>query len=187
MSGRSRYPNDSLDRFWWRSMAQPGNANITSQPVNVNSILDLPPEAVLQTNFIGSNLGYFYNVSDQNVLTTSTVTGKHSYCLSFWFVELDTRVEAAGQRVFNLTSNGYLLLSGIDIFASVKALYTTYQLYSSSPYGPYEDELVIEAYTAPTSLYPPSIAGAEILQLFDNPMNGTAPTSTSDGTSNCTS
>ena len=120
------------------------------------------------------------------MLTASTVTGKHMYYMAFWFVELDPRVDAPGLRVFNLSSNGYLLVSGIDIFNSVKALYTAYQLYSSSPYGPYEDNVFIEAYTTPTSLYPASIAGVEVLQLFENPMNATTPTSSLDGT-NCIS
>ena len=108
------------------------------------------------------------------------------YYMAFWFVELDPRVDAPGLRVFNLSSNGHLLKSGIDIFARMNGLYIGYQIYTADPHGPYEDNVLIEAYTAPTSLYPASIAGAEVLQLFDNPMNATTPTSSLDGT-NCIS
>ena len=108
------------------------------------------------------------------------------YYMAFWFAELDSRVDAAGQRVFNLSSNGNVLKDAVDLFARFNALYIGYQIYTGNPHGPYKDKVVIEAYNAPTSIYPASIAGVEVLQLFDHAMNATTPTFSLDGT-DCTS
>ena len=78
-----RYPDDTLDRFWWRSLLlAPDNVQVSSQPVVVDAFIspDLPPATVVQTNFLsfqeGSDpLGYTFNISSQfnTVLSTSTV------------------------------------------------------------------------------------------------------------------
>ena len=60
------------------------------------------------------------------------------YYMAFWFLELKSRVDALGQRVFNLSWNGHLLDSGMDIFDLTDALHQAYEIFRSGPFGPYE-------------------------------------------------
>ena len=50
-------------------------------------------------------------------------------------------------------------------------MYRAYELNSPSPLGPLSDgRIVINLTSTPSSVYPPSIAALEILQLFDDYM-----------------
>ena len=50
-------------------------------------------------------------------------------------------------------------------------MYRAYELNSPSPLGPLSDgRIVINLTSTPSSVYPPSIAALEILQLLDNQM-----------------
>ena len=90
--------------------------------------------------------------------------------------------------VFDVTVNGDPFAEGMDIYAfNNPGLYQGLEHYTntSRPLGPYLDSIKIEATAKSNSSYPASIAGVEVLQLFDNPMNATTPTSSSDGMYSC--
>ena len=58
----------------------------------------------------------------------------------------------------------------VDVYARV-GMYRAYELNSPSPLGPLSDgRIVINLTSTPSSVYPPSIAALEILQLLDNQM-----------------
>ena len=182
-----RYPNDSIDRFWWRYVSKRNDVNVTTQNVNVNGIPDYPPMAVLQTNLIADNITINLAEDFRNVFTTSTVTGSHMYFVVLFFAEIDPRVNAPGQRVVDLTVNGGVFVEAADIYADASGTYNGLEYYTNTsiPLGPYSDNIIIEATAKTNSSYPAAIAGAEVLQLFDHSMNATTPTSSSDGMYNC--
>ena len=173
-----RYPDDTIDRFWRRGVDSPPNVEVSNQPVEVDAgyATDLPPVAVMQTNYVSPQNGYTFNIS------TSTLRGTHSYYIVLWFAELNSSVTAPGQRVFNLTTNGDLYYPAMDIFGSVGS-YKATELYSYKPLGPYKDSIIIESDPSPSSTYYPTLAAAEIMQLFDNRINATTPTSNDDSKS----
>ena len=84
-------------------------------------------------------------------------------------------------RVFHITVNDEVFADVVDIYKQVGS-YTAYEIYNSTnkPLGPYRDNLIFKADASPTSKYLPTLAAAEILQLFDNPMNATIPTADVD-------
>ena len=115
-------------------------------------------------------------IIENNGLTSLSYSGStaitYNYMVSLFFVELDPRVNASGLRVFDATINGSPLLRGIDVYASAGAD-NAYEIMSDAqkPFGPYADPvLIINLTSTPSSQYPPSIAAAEILQLFDEIM-----------------
>ena len=144
---------------------------------------DFPPEVTMQSNFINRTIVVNPSaLASSNVLMANTLRGSHYYFMVLWFVEFSSNVNASGQRVFDVAINGEVFEKAIDIYGRVGP-YTTLEVYSSTekPLGPYVDKFVIEIYNSSFSDYNPSLAAAEILQLFDNPMNTT--TSSSDGLS----
>ena len=155
-----------------------GQSNVmhTALNVRVNNMLDDPPMAVMQTSF--NSTGFTVNFSNAfNVLTVSTIAGSHKYFVA----EIHPRVNASGERVFDVTVNGNSFVEGVDIYAQAGGLYQGFEQYSKEPLGPYSDNIILGVKAKSYSSYPASIAGVEVLQLFDNPMNATTPTSTSDG------
>ena len=125
---------------------------------------DSPPVSVLQTSYVASsNAGFYYNLT-YNLAGTS-----YQYYVAFYFAELDSRVNASRLRVFNISINGNSYYSDIDVYDEV-GLYRAFEIYSSTPQGPYADYVLIEVTSTSSSVYPPFMAAAEILQLFDNPM-----------------
>ena len=180
----SRYPNDTIDRFWWRFNNSNTNTFWTTDTVAKGNSYDFPPVAVMQTNFINNTiiLNPSTQASSSDVLTASTLYGSHYYFMVLWFVEFSANVNASGQRVFDVAINGEVFEKAIDIYDRVGP-YTALEVYSLTdrPLGPYVDQFVIEVHNSSTSNYYPSLAAVEILQLFDNPMNTT--TSSSDGPS----
>ena len=125
---------------------------------------DSPPVSVLQTSFVAStNAGFYYNL-------TRNLAGTSYRCyLELYFAELDSRVNVSGLRVFDMSINGRPVFLNLDVYKQV-GLYRGYEIYSPKPQGPYSDHLLINVTSTPSSVYPPFIAAAEILQLFDNPM-----------------
>ena len=180
----SRYPDDTFDRFWWRFNNSNTNTFWTTGKVANGNSYDFPPLAVMQTNFINNTiiLNPSTQASSSDVLTASTLYGSHYYFMALWFVEFNPNVNTSGQRVFNVAINGKDFTYNIDIYRTVGAK-AALELYSPTdrPLGPYVDQFVIQFKPSSTSDYNPSLAAAEILQLFDNPMNTT--TSSSDSTS----
>ena len=172
-----RYPDDTIDRFWWRYANEPTNVIQTTQDVGVNKIADYPPMAVMQTSVIGRDITVDFS-EFPDVLTTSTMAGSHKYFLAMFFAEIDPRVNASGQRVFNITVNDDLFVNGMDIYDQAPGLYNGLQ---HNTVATYSNDIIIVATTGSNSLYPASIAGFEVLQLFDHSMNATTPTSSSDG------
>ena len=144
-------------------------------------MLDFPPIDVVQTSFV-AGLITFNITRASSVLTTSTMAGSHKYFLAMFFAEIDPRVNASGQRVFDITVNGDLFAQGVDIYTDASGMYKGLEYYTNTsvPLGPYSDNIIIESKARSTSIYPASIAGIEVLQLFDNPMNATTPTSSND-------
>jgi hypothetical protein len=125
---------------------------------------------VVQTSLVGSIAdGWSYN---------ATVEGSpHTYYIALFFAEVDPRVNASGLRVFDVTINGESFSQGVDIFNQV-GLEATYEIYTPSALGPYSS-IVINGTSNSTSVFPPFIAGAEILQLLDDPI--APPTDSVDG------
>jgi hypothetical protein len=101
------------------------------------------------------------------------------YHVELFFAEIDSRVNASGQRVFNITINGENFYPLLDVYERV-GLYASEEIYSKYPLGPYTSGVSINATRTSTSAFPPFIAGAEILELLDDPM--APPTSPIDGT-----
>ena len=156
-----RYPDDSLDRLWSTNTADPTIQ--TNLPVVVG-LRDSPPVSVLQTSYVASsNAGFYYNLT-RNLAGTS-----YQYYVAFYFAELDSRVNASGLRVFDMSINGRPVFLNLDVYKQV-GLYRGYEIYSPKPQGPYSDYILINATSPPTSIYTPFIAAAEILQVLDNPM-----------------
>ena len=139
----------------------------------VAGLADSPPVPVLQTSYAAPTAaGFFVNLTAGLDTTTS-----YNYYLALFFAEIDPRVNASGLRVFDVTINGSPFFQDFDVYAKV-GLYTAFELYSSKQLGPYTNHLLINATPTATSVYPPFISAAEILQLFDNPM--VPPTSSVD-------
>ena len=172
-----RYPGDPMDRFWVRYSDAPTTAIQTGHDVGLNNMPDDPPLTVMQTSFYEPNFTVSITAL-ADVLTTSTVAGSHKYYIAYFFAEVDERVNASGQRVFNITVNDDLFVNGMDIYDQAPGLYNGLQ---HNTVATYSNDIIIVATTGSNSLYPASIAGFEVLQLFDNPMNATTPTSASDG------
>ena len=171
-----RYPNDTIDRFWWRTEDAVEDIQATSALVDISGIPDLLPRAVMQNNHVGRNGSIVYRIN------TSTFSDGSTYYVLLCFVELDPRVNATGLRVFNLSINGVSLSYGLDIYQRV-GLNTGYVIYAKISLVTKANGGLVEARSAPTSLYPPTIAGVEILQLLDNgASNPYSPTSSMDGT-----
>ena len=147
-----------------------------SAPVNISEIPDLPPQAVMQTNHIGRNGSIVHRIN------ISTFSDGSTYYVLLCFVELDPRVNATGLRVFNLSINGVSLSYGLDIYQRV-GLNRGYVIYANISLVTNANVMLVEARSAPTSLYPPTIAGVEILQLLDGATtNSYNATSSNDGT-----
>ena len=176
-----RYPGDPMDRFWVRYSDAPTTAIQTGHDVGLNNMPDDPPLTVMQTSFYEPNFTVSITAL-ADVLTTSTVAGSHKYYIAYFFAEVDERVNASGQRVFDITVNGDLFAQGVDIYTDASGMYKGLEYYTNTsvPLGPYSDNIIIESKARSTSIYPASIAGIEVLQLFDNPMNATTPTSSND-------
>jgi hypothetical protein len=150
--------------------------------VNNNSI-DLPPPAVMNTNGVPNGTsGYTFNISSPRILTTATIKGSHRYYMVLWFAEFDLRVNASGQRVFNLRTNDDLFSDWVDVYRLIGP-YTALEISTKldKPLGPYTDKFLISSATAGTSIYQSTLAAAEILQLFNVTMDAVTPTSASDG------
>ena len=179
-----RYPDDAFDRFWWRYSDVPNNVTQTDLDVGVNDMLDYPPMAVMRTSLFQTD--FIVNLKELgDVLTAATITDSHEYYMIFFFAEIDPRVNASGQRMFNITVNGDVFAKHVDLYNQAPGLYKGFQYNSDAP-TPYSDNIIIVVNTESNSPYPASIAGFEVLELFDNPMNATTPTSSSDGMYNCT-
>jgi hypothetical protein len=137
---------------------------------------DLPPVPVVQTSFIGTMAnGWSY----KPVLPNNR---SHSYYVVLFFAEIDPRVNASGLRVFDLTINGGNFYPGLDVYKGAGGLYGSYEIYSPNPLGPYPS-IMINGTGSQGSIFPPFIAGTEILQLLDDPM--APPTSATDGITCC--
>ena len=132
--------------------------------MNVAGLVDFPPISVVQTSYVAtSNAGFYLNLT-YNLAGTS-----YQYYVALYFAEVDPRVNASGLRVFDVWINGKLFYAGIDVYKEVR-LYAVSEIYTISPVGPYSDYILINVTSASSSVYPPFIAAAEVLQLFDNPM-----------------
>ena len=165
-----RYPDDSLDRLWVTDRTQPTIQS--SVPVDVERLDDSPPVSVVQTSYVASsNAGFYLNLT-YNMAGTS-----YLYYVAFYFAEVDAHVNASGLRVFDIWVNGRSFSSNVDVYNKV-GLYSAYEVYSPKPLGPYSNYVLINVTSTPSSVYPPFISAAEILQLFDNPM--LPPTSSVD-------
>ena len=158
----TRYPDDTLDRLWYTEKTGPTNQ--TSLMI-VDRLADSLPLPVVQTSYAAPTAaGFFVNFTDGLDTTTS-----YYYYLALFFAEIDPRVNASGLRVFDVTINESPFYPGYDVYAEV-GQYTVSEIYSSRQLGPYTDHVLINFTSTPTSVYPPFISAAEILQLFDNPM-----------------
>jgi hypothetical protein len=131
------------------------------------------PVSVVQTSFVaGSIAGWYYKPA-------LAVDGRpHRYYMALFFAEVDPRVNASGLRVFDITLNGEYFYRGLDVYKGAGGLYAAYEIYSPNPLGPYSS-ILVNATGTPSSVFSPFIAGAEILQLLDDPM--APPTSPVDG------
>jgi hypothetical protein len=131
------------------------------------------PLPVVQTSFVADSIasGWSYKPA----LATDSLP--HSYYIVLFFAEVDPRVNASGLRVFNIDINGVNFYRALDVFARA-GLYFTDRIYSVNPYGR-NSSVVINMTPTPSSMFPPFIAGAEILQLLDDPV--APPTSPVDG------
>ena len=139
----------------------------TTYHVDVDDIHEYPSMAVMQTNFIATDIVINLPEDFRDILTTSTATGSHEYFVALFLAalflaEIDPRVNASGQRVFDVTVNGDMFVEGMDIYD---------QTLGPTHWVRTRDNIKIEAKIRSNSLYPVSIAGAEVLQLFHNPMN----------------
>ena len=141
-------------------------------PVIVAGLVDFPPVSVVQTSYVAtSNAGFYWNLT-YNLAGTS-----NQYYVALYFAEVDSRVNASGLRVFDVWINGRLFYAGIDVYKGVR-LYAVSEFYTVSPVGPYSDYILINVTSTSSSVFPPFIAAAEVLQLFDNPI--VPPTSSID-------
>ena len=158
-----RYPDDAIDRLWATDTTGPTIR--TSEAVNVKGIYDSPPISVMQTSTVTTSTGasFYYN------LTHGLGSGSYKYHMAFFFSELDPRVNASGLRVFDIWTNSDIFYTGLDIYFDTYR-YGTDVVYTPNPWGPYSDYILIRMTSTLSSVYPPIIAAAEILQLFDNPM-----------------
>ena len=145
-----------MDRFWFTETFGP--TNITSNTVDVSGMSDDVPMVVMQSNLMANTTtGLQYNFS---------LPGKHRYSINLFFVELDPEI-GIGLRVFDVNVNGATTLPNVDIFNDTKGLYHPYTVYTPTAFGPYTDYVLI---TLKPSLYLPSLAALEVMQVFDNPM-----------------
>ena len=177
----SRYPDDILDRLWWRGMDPTSNVYATDRSVTIRNS-DLPPQKVMSSNYLEDAYGYSLDMSsDSRILTTSTLKGSHYYYLMAWFAEIDPNVNASGQRVFSLMVNGDKGYKSLDIFGRVGS-FSSFEIYTGSdlPLGPYTDKFIIRGNSTFIISYPPTLAAVELLQRFDNRMD-VQPTSSTDG------
>jgi hypothetical protein len=148
------------------------NAIRTSTLVVTGRYREYVPVSVVQTSFVAdSAAGWYYN-------PIAADSPLHRYYVVLFFAEVDPRVNASGLRVFDLTINGTNFYQGLDVYNGAGGLYAAYEIYTPNPLGPYSS-IMINATGTPSSVFPPFIAGAEILQLLDDPM--TPPTSPVDG------
>jgi hypothetical protein len=169
-----RYPNDTLDRLWDAKYSTGANAIRTSEPVVLAGYNEYVPVSVVQTSFVADSIasGWSYKPA----LATDSLP--HSYYVVLFFAEIDKSVNASGQRVFNITINGNNFSQGLDVYNQAHGPDVTFTIYSPNPLGPYSS-IVINATGSQGSIFPPFIAGAEILQLLDDPM--APPTHPVDG------
>jgi hypothetical protein len=170
-----RYPDDTLDRLWYVTSSTGANANRTSNAVVTGKYREYVPVSVVQTSFVADSIlnGWSYKTG----LAADNLS--HSYYVVLFFAEVDPRVNASGLRVFDISINGKNFFQGLDVY-DLAGLYNAYQVYTINPRGPFSS-VVINVTGNPTSAFPPFIAGAEILQLLDDPM--ALPTSPFDGQS----
>ena len=127
-------------------------------------LVDFPPISVVQTSYVAtSNAGFYLNLT-YNLAGTS-----YQYYVALYFAEVDPRVNASGLRVFDIWTNSDIFYTGLDIYFDTYR-YGTDVVYTPNPWGPYSDYILIRMTSTLSSVYPPIIAAAEILQLFDNPM-----------------
>jgi hypothetical protein len=120
--------------------------------------------------------GLVYNIST-NVPEAGEVPNR--YHVGLFFAEIDPRVNASGLRVFDVSVNGNLFLSNVDVFAT-SGPYSGVEIYSPSPLSqPNPGHFIVTIASTTTSVFPPFIAGAEILQLF--PSTIAPATSSIDG------
>ena len=178
----NRYPSDTIDRFWWRFANAEDNVDGTNETVTVKGSVDLVPEVVMQTNYQGD--GYSFNISSRPISTAVALSGSHRYYVGLWFVQF-TDLQQAGLLKFNVTINGILFSAGVDLFTLSNPIYTAAEIFSPTDesLGPYSDSIIIKALRQLGTLKVPTLAAGEVLQLFDDAMNATAPTSSYDGTS----
>ena len=153
-----RFPTDSLDRFWFTSTTGP--TNVTSNTVDVSSMPDIVPMRVMQSNVMANTtIGLVYNFS---------LPGKHLYSISLFFAELDPEIGSG--RVFDISVNGETTLPRLDIFNVTNGRYRPDTVYTPTAFGPYIDYVLIALKPSLSSLYLPSLAALEVLQVFDNPI-----------------
>ena len=70
-----RYPNDTIDRFWWTDTYEWNNVNVNTGDANMGNLLDYPLVAVLQTNVIGGNI--CFNFTGNPLAVHTNVFGPH--------------------------------------------------------------------------------------------------------------
>ena len=92
-----RYPNDAIDRFWWRLKYDASNIAASSETIRLDQgPYDHPPDKVMKTNFVTNTTGFTFSPSNvvPEVWTISTVQGSHYYFVVLGFVELYPNVTA---------------------------------------------------------------------------------------------
>jgi hypothetical protein len=167
-----RYPDDTLDRLWDVPSSTGANAIRTSEVIAGATFIEYVPLPVVQTSLVADSIanGWSYKPALADSLP-------HRYYVMLFFAEIDPKVNASGLRVFDISINGDNFSPGVDVYKKMTPYYS-YRIYRENPLGPYSS-IVISLTGTPTSVFPPFIAGAEILQLLDDPM--AAPTSPVDG------
>jgi hypothetical protein len=158
-----RYPDDTLDRLWDAKYSTGANAIRTSNTVTGTDSDEYVPVSVVQTSFVADSIANFWSYKP-----ALAADGRpHSYYAVLFFAEVDPRVNASGRRVLDITINGRNFFQGLDVYDQA-GLDNSYEIYSPNPLGPYSS-VVVNVTGTPTSVFPPFIAGTEILQLLDVP------------------
>jgi hypothetical protein len=174
----SSFPDDIVDRFWYPVVAS-NNEVISSNKSTINmgnSELEYVPMSVMQTNAVAATRdGLLYNFP-------AGWSGSLIYSVNLFFVEHEPQVKN-GERVFDIQYNGSTIASNIDIFNITNGkLHTLFQYYTVTANGPYNDSLIVMLKPTASSIYLPSLATYESMNLFENPM--VSPSSSNDGNNN---
>ncbi|MCO5548356.1 hypothetical protein L7F22_001813 [Adiantum nelumboides] len=152
----TRYPFDSLDRYWISSKTSAVNeVNTTTSAIDVSRQKDDPPSRILQNSYVGTP---WFTIS------FSTLNPKSPYGFVFYFAEIEPAVNASGLRTFNIYANGELKNTEgeIDVFAQVGA-YRAYG-YGVAIAPNSTGHITLNFTSSATSVFPPFIAAAEIFE-----------------------